>query len=388
MSLSVVQDNSGIASSPRALPAWVYNNADMHRLEMQRILTPSWQIVCHLSDIPHAGDYVTLDIGNESVFAVRDRDGEVRAFHNVCRHRGARIVDERGNCPGAITCPYHGWSYKHDGSLIGLPLKDTFPNLDRSTHGLKPVRVEKALGHFFTSDNLSRLRELALEEIASALKRLGRSVPVRAAVTDDIAYLTADEEDKFMVGQANTLLDEEGHFLEDRVEVRVNENFRMVAPEEVDFLDVSPKQMVSVATALIPFLEHDDANRALMGSNMQRQAVPLVRPEVPLVGTGMERRTAVDSGHVIVAEADGEVVEASGRVIVVRYDSPDLGEVRYRLTKFTRSNQGTCLNQRPLVLRGQRVALALGGVGLLVGFLIGTLYGQRQERNRRSRVRF
>jgi phenylpropionate dioxygenase-like ring-hydroxylating dioxygenase large terminal subunit len=146
MSLSVVQDNSGIASSPRALPAWVYNNADMHRLEMQRILMPSWQIVCHLSDIPHAGDYVTLDIGNESVFAVRDRDGEVRAFHNVCRHRGARIVDERGNCPGAITCPYHGWSYKHDGSLIGLPLKDTFPNLDRSTHGLKPVRVEKALG--------------------------------------------------------------------------------------------------------------------------------------------------------------------------------------------------------------------------------------------------
>ena len=134
-----------------------------------------------------------------------------------------------------------------------------------------------------------------------------------------------------------------------------NDDFKMVTPEEIDFLDVSPKQMVSVATALIPFLEHDDANRALMGSNMQRQAVPLVRPEIPLVGTGMERRTAVDSGHVKVAAGAGEVVEATGNRIIVNYDDPDLGERTYPLTKFTRSNQGTCLNQRPLVMRGQRV---------------------------------
>ncbi len=192
--------------------------------------------------------------------------------------------------------------------------------------------------------------------LAAKLTKLGRSVSIRPVVTDQIAYLTADEEDKFVVGQANTPLDEEGHFIDERVEVRVHEDFKMVTPAEVDFVDVSPKQMVSVATALIPFLEHDDANRALMGANMQRQAVPLVRPEVPLVGTGMERRTAVDSGHVIVSAGDGEVVEASGNKVVVSYDDIELGLVTYPLTKFTRSNQGTCLNQRPIVFRGQRVS--------------------------------
>ncbi|MCZ2108553.1 MAG: DNA-directed RNA polymerase subunit beta [Dehalococcoidia bacterium] len=192
-----------------------------------------------------------------------------------------------------------------------------------------------------------------------AIQALGASVPIVPLVTDEIAYLTADEEDRYVVGQANALLDEDGHFVDDRVEIRVYEEYKLVVPEEIDFLDVSPKQMVSVATALIPFLEHDDANRALMGSNMQRQAVPLVRPEVPLVGTGMERRTAVDSGHVKVAEDDGEVIEATGNRIVIRYDDPVRGEVAYNLTKFTRSNQGTCLNQRPLVMRGQRVTRGL-----------------------------
>jgi len=191
--------------------------------------------------------------------------------------------------------------------------------------------------------------------LVKKVTKAGRRVPIRPIVSEEIVYLTADEEDKFIVGQANALTDDQGHFLEDKIEVRVSEDFKMVTPEEIDFLDVSPKQMVSVATALIPFLEHDDANRALMGSNMQRQAVPLVRPEMPLVGTGMERRTAVDSGHVAVAEGAGEIVEATGNRIVVRYDDPERGEVTYPLTKFTRSNQGTCLNQRPIVLRGQRV---------------------------------
>ena len=150
-SLAAAKETSAPVQTPHALPAWVYNNADMTRLELQRILMPSWQIVCHVNAIPNSGDYVTLDIGPESVFAVRDRDGEIHAFHNVCRHRGARILDDQGNCPGAITCPYHGWSYKHDGSLIGMPLKETFPNLDRATHGLRPVRVEIALGFVFVA---------------------------------------------------------------------------------------------------------------------------------------------------------------------------------------------------------------------------------------------
>ena len=148
-SLAAAKETASPTPAPHALPAWVYNNADMTRLELQRILMPSWQIVCHVNAIPNPGDYVTLDIGPESVFAVRDRDGEIRAFHNVCRHRGAKILDDQGNCPGAITCPYHGWSYKHDGSLIGMPLKESFPGLDRSTHGLRSVRVEIALGFVF-----------------------------------------------------------------------------------------------------------------------------------------------------------------------------------------------------------------------------------------------
>ena len=148
-SLAAAKETASPTPAPHALPAWVYNNADMTRLELQRILMPSWQIVCHVNAIPNSGDYVTLDIGPESVFAVRDRDGEIRAFHNVCRHRGAKILDDQGNCPGAITCPYHGWSYKHDGSLIGMPLKESFPGLDRSTHGLRSVRTEIALGFVF-----------------------------------------------------------------------------------------------------------------------------------------------------------------------------------------------------------------------------------------------
>ncbi|WP_416223938.1 DNA-directed RNA polymerase subunit beta [Tepidiforma sp.] len=199
------------------------------------------------------------------------------------------------------------------------------------------------------------------EAIARRIGESGRSVAIEPWVSSEIVYLTADEEDRYKVGQANTRIDENGHFIDERVEVRLFEKFMTVPPVEVDCIDVSPKQMVSVASALIPFLEHDDANRALMGANMQRQAVPLVRPEVPLVGTGMERRAAVDSGHVITAEGPGEVLEATGTHITIRYDDPVYnldpgGQTRtYRLVKFTRSNQGTCLNQRPIVFRGQRV---------------------------------
>ena len=108
---------------PRALPAWVYNNGELTRLELERILLPSWQIVCHVNSIPKAGDYQTLDLGPESVMVLRDRDGSIRGFHNVCRHRGARLLDGAGNCPTTITCPYHGWTYRHDGGLIGMPVR-------------------------------------------------------------------------------------------------------------------------------------------------------------------------------------------------------------------------------------------------------------------------
>jgi phenylpropionate dioxygenase-like ring-hydroxylating dioxygenase large terminal subunit len=128
-----------------ALPAWVYNNAELTRLELERVLKPSWQIVCHVNSIPKAGDYATFDLGGESVLVVRDRDGSVRGFHNVCRHRGARLLDGSGNCPATITCPYHGWTYRHDGGLIGMPVRESFPGLDRSEHGLNTVRVDIAM---------------------------------------------------------------------------------------------------------------------------------------------------------------------------------------------------------------------------------------------------
>ncbi|MBY8855509.1 DNA-directed RNA polymerase subunit beta [Nocardia sp. CA2R105] len=173
-------------------------------------------------------------------------------------------------------------------------------------------------------------------------------------VTDEVKYLTADEEDREVRAQANSPVAADGTFLEDRVLARRgNEEMEYVGPTEVTYMDVSPRQMVSVATAMIPFLEHDDANRALMGANMQRQAVPLIRSESPLVGTGMELRAAVDAGDVVVNEKPGVVEEVSADYVTVMHD--DGTRRSYRMRKFNRSNQGTCSNQRPIVDEGMRV---------------------------------
>ena len=173
-------------------------------------------------------------------------------------------------------------------------------------------------------------------------------------VSDDIEYLTADEEDRHVVAQANSPIDDKGSFTEERVLVRrKGGEVEFVLATEVDYMDVSPRQMVSVATAMIPFLEHDDANRALMGANMQRQAVPLVRSEAPLVGTGMELRAAIDAGDVVVADKTGVIEEISADYITVMAD--DGTRHTYRMRKFARSNHGTCANQRPIVDQGDRV---------------------------------
>lgn len=205
--------------------------------------------------------------------------------------------------------------------------------------------------------------------------------PYMSMDSEDIVYMPADEEERHVIGQANTKLDTKNQLVGNRVEVRVGETFAHESPDKVEFLDVSPMQIVSVSTSLIPFLEHDDANRALMGSNMQRQAVPLVKPEAPLVGTGMERRVALDSRQVITAEMSGVVTCASAVEVTIAGDNGRKYE--YPLTKFVRSNQGTCLSQRPVVKKGDRVAdgqpladssstdngeLALGQ-NILVGFM-------------------
>ncbi|HEX7463285.1 MAG TPA: DNA-directed RNA polymerase subunit beta, partial [Actinomycetota bacterium] len=189
---------------------------------------------------------------------------------------------------------------------------------------------------------------------AELKKQRALAQPIRPVVTDEIVYLAADEEEEHWVAQANAALDDQGHFVTERVPCRHRDQFPEVAPDRIEYMDVSPKQVVSVATALIPFLEHDDANRALMGSNMQRQAVPLLEPEAPIVGTGMERRAALDSGQVVVALEAGVVTSVTAERILVEEDS---GELRtYPLQKFVRSNQGTCINQRPIVEVGQRVS--------------------------------
>jgi len=180
-------------------------------------------------------------------------------------------------------------------------------------------------------------------------------------VTADIDYLSAIEESQFIVAQANAVLDKNGKFTEDLVAVRYKNEFTLAAPADIGYMDVSPRQIVSVAAALIPFLEHDDANRALMGSNMQRQAVPTLRAEAPLVGTGIERTVAVDSGVTVVARRGGYVdsVDASRIVVVVNDDETTAAEPGvdiYNLTKYTRSNQNTCINQRPLVKNGDTIA--------------------------------
>jgi len=172
-------------------------------------------------------------------------------------------------------------------------------------------------------------------------------------VTNEIVYITADEEDEYVIAQANEPLDAEGRFIDKKVTARVRNEIVVVPVSEVEYMDVSPKQVVSVATAMIPFLENDDANRALMGSNMQRQAVPLIKPEAPIVGTGMEYKAAIDSGVVVIAKNDGVVEKVTSNEIVIRNN--DGGRDKYTLLKFKRSNQGTCINQRPFVKKGEIV---------------------------------
>ena len=198
-------------------------------------------------------------------------------------------------------------------------------------------------------------------------------------VTDDIVYMTADEEDNYKVGQAKEPLNPDGTFVNSRVVVRWREETIEVPAKDVDYIDVSPKQVVSVATAMIPFLENDDANRALMGSNMQRQAVPLLVPEAPIVGTGMEYKAAHDSGVVLLSKHAGTVYSVASDEVVIQ---DELGEKHsYRLTKFARSNQGTCINQRPRVFQGQKIEVGdlladgpsteNGEIGLGKNMLIG-----------------
>ncbi len=212
-------------------------------------------------------------------------------------------------------------------------------------------------------NTLVKANKVITPQLATKLAKLkSRTVKVVPFVSDEIIYLPADEEDKYVIAQANAPLDENNQFIEKRIEARLGDGYLLETPDKMELMDVSPKQVVSVATALTPFLEHNDANRALMGANMQRQAVPLLRPEAPLVATGMETEAAKHSRQVVFAQNAGVVTELAGdthdkentkyRIVITREDD---GKDEYELMKFVRTNQGTCINQRPLVNKGDRV---------------------------------
>jgi DNA-directed RNA polymerase subunit beta len=209
--------------------------------------------------------------------------------------------------------------------------------------------VSDAKNHVIAQDG-----DVITEELVKKFSKAGlETVPIMPFVSDEITYLSADNEDNYVIAQANAPLDSRRQFVTERVSARHNQKFLVTSARRMDYMDVAPRQIVGISAALIPFLEHDDANRALMGSNMQRQAVPLLRPDVPIVSTGMENQAAYDSGQVLLADVEGEVTSVQGDRIVIRTTTGD--ERVYRLRKYNRSNQSTCVDQRPIVVKGQIV---------------------------------
>ena len=305
-----------------------------------------------LAELTHKRRLSALGPGGLS----RERAGfDVRDVHNSHYGRICPIETPEGPNIGLLGS-LATYGRTNEFGFIETPYRRVYRELARDDARLlgRTVRedVADAGGAVFIAAG-ARVTEEAVEQ----LKRdKGQPVAVRPFVTtrsEDIVYLPADEEEKHIIAQANIPTDDLGQFVPDKVETRANAEPAIESIDLVDLMDVSPMQIVSVSTSLIPFLEHDDANRALMGSNMQRQAVPLLRPDAPLVGTGMERRVARDSGQVILSETDGWVSAVSSREVKVTDN--DGKEHRYPLLKFLRSNQSTCVNQRPVVTPGQVV---------------------------------
>jgi len=238
--------------------------------------------------------------------------------------------------------------------FIETPYRKVLRALKSDDKRLVGRRLREDVTHPKTGEVLGKAEEEITKELAKNLTKIEGDIPVVPFVSDEILYLSADTEDRYTIAQATTPLNERLEFIRARPSCRHASKFLFAAPDQIDYMDVAPRQIVGISAALIPFLEHDDANRALMGSNMQRQAVPLLRPEVPIVATGMERQAALDSGQVIVAEEDGEVISVTGKEVIVQ--SGNKKHV-YRLRKYQRSNQSTCIDQRPAVFKGQRIKI-------------------------------
>ena len=284
----------------------------------------------------------------------RERAGfEVRDVHFSHYGRICPIETPEGPNIGLIGSLATYSRINHYG-FIETPYRRVVTELDVSSSQLPGQIVREAVVDA-AGKVVTKVGTTVSSKVIQRLKQLPPETKVKIVpfVSNDIIYLTADQEEKYVVAQANAKLDENNRFLEERVEARHGDRYLMEPPGEVELMDVSPRQIVSVATALIPFLEHNDANRALMGANMQRQAVPLLRPEAPLIATGMEAEAAKYSGEILIAKNAGVVTSATGAEVVVTRD--DGKEDVYPLTKFVRTNQGTCINQSPMVHKGDRL---------------------------------
>ncbi|MDY6911827.1 MAG: DNA-directed RNA polymerase subunit beta [Chloroflexota bacterium] len=302
-----------------------------------------------LSELTHKRRLSALGPGGFS----RDRAGfEVRDVHHSHYGRVCPIETPEGRNIGLITS-LATYARVNEYGFIETPYRKVRNELESDSQDL--------LGRSLRESVFDKKEQLIAENGAVITKEIARelsklpscNIKIRPFVTSEIEFLPADEEDKHAISQANARLDGLNQFVDDKIECRHCDSFVIERPDRIDYMDISTSQIVSVSTALIPFLEHDDANRALMGSNMQRQAVPLLLPESPIVGTGMEREVARDSGQVILSPADGEIVTSTASRVTLKGD--DGREYDYPLMKFARSNQGTCLMQYPMVNKGDRI---------------------------------
>jgi len=284
----------------------------------------------------------------------RDRAGfDVRDVHNSHYGRICPIETPEGpniGLIGRLAC----FARVNDYGFLETPYRKVYKELAPKDDRLVGRMLQETVANI-QGKEISREGERITEDIYKKIAKLNGkmdSISIVPFVSDDVEYLSADSEDKFNIAQANTPINEHGEFVSSRVSSRYHSDFISSSPERIDYMDVAPHQIVGISASLIPFLEHDDANRALMGSNMMAQAVPLVSPELPIVSTGMEHYSAMDSGQVVIAEEDGEVLSVTGNQITIKSKK---SQKVYRLRKYQRSNQSTCIDQRPVVVKGQRV---------------------------------
>ncbi len=284
----------------------------------------------------------------------RERAGfDVRDVHHSHYGRICPIETPEGPNIGLIG-RLANFARVNEYGFIETPYRRVVKVLSSSDPRLLNRTMRETLTDPATGEVIVRQNERVTAAMLPAINKLNRaSVFVLPFVSEEVEYLSADAEDKFVIAQANTGINKFDEFVLDRISCRHHSDFIISSGDSVNYMDVAPHQVVGVSAALIPFLEHDDANRALMGSNMQAQAVPLIAPDIPLISTGMEAFAAIDSGQVLVAEEDGEIVSVTGRQIVVRTGEGD--NHTYNLRKYQRSNQSTCIDQRPAVVKGQRI---------------------------------